>query len=110
MNMFEEIEHEKKKIPKMDTMTKKVTKYDYNGYQILSIIMFCLCIILGIIFGNLFPACGSTGTFYSDVCLTNEFNVSLMLLIWFVGFLICLFFFAIGHIILLLDGIKKKLK
>lgn len=110
MNMFEEIEREKKKIPKMDTMTKQVVKYDYNGYQILSIIMFCLCLILGIIFGNLFPACGSTASFYTDVCLTPEFNVSLMLLIWFIGFLICLFFFAIGHIILLLSNINKKLK
>lgn len=110
MNMFEEIEREKKKIPKIDTMTKKVIKYDYNGYQILSIIMFCFSVILGIIFGNLFPACGSTASFYSDVCLAPEFNVSLMLLIWFVGFLVCLFFFAIGHIILLLSNINKKLK
>ena len=110
MNMFEEIEREKKKIPKIDTMTKKVVRYNYNNYQILSICVFCICLILGIVFGNLFPTCGSTFSFYSDVCETHEFNVSLMLTIWFISFLICTLFFALGHIITLLDSINNKLK
>jgi len=110
MNMFEEIEREKKKMPKIDTLTKEFVKYEYNAYQILAFVIFTICIILGIIFGNLFPACGSTTSFYSDVCLTTEFNVSLMLVIWFTSFLVCLFIFGMGHIISLLSDINKKIK
>ena len=110
MNMFDEIEQEKKNLPKINTLTNQVVKYEYNNYQIFSIVVFCICFILGIIFGNLFPTCGSTASYYSDVCLATEFNVSLMFCIWFVSFLICLFFFAIGHIISLLESINNKLK
>ena len=110
MNMFEEIENEKKKMPKVDTLAKEFVNYEYNYYQILSFVIFGISIILGIIFGNLFPACGSTTSFYSDVCLTTEFNVSLMLLIWFISFLLCLFIFGMGHIIALLSDINRKIK
>ncbi len=64
---------------------------------------------MGIIFGNLFTACGSISSFYGDVCVPMEFNVFLMLIIWFAGFLIGVIFFAVGHNIALLKEISLKL-
>lgn len=108
MNMFEEIESAKKELPKIDAITKEARKQEYNGYQKFAIITFVVCFCLGIIFGNVFPACGSSSTFYST-CTSTEFNFSLMLFFWFVSFLLCLFFFAIGHIIKLLTLINNNL-
>ena len=109
MNMFEEIENAKQDLPKIKTITKKVSNYKFNGYQKFAIIIYIVCFCLGILFGNLFPACGSSSTFYAGACLTTEFNFSLMIFIWFVSFLVCLFFFALGHIILLLTSINEKI-
>ena len=106
MNMFEEIEREKKKMPKVDTLTKEFIDYDYNFYQILSFVVFGFGVVLGIIFG----ACGSTTSFYSDFTLTTEFNISLMLFSWLVSFLISVFIFGMGHIIAILSDINKKMK
>lgn len=110
MNMFDEIEKEKVELPKMKTIQKEVDKIELNLYQRLSIIIYVFCIFLGIVFGNLFPVCGSSSALYSGTCLTTEFNISLMLFIWFASFLVCLFIFALGHIIGLLSSINKKLK
>lgn len=109
MNMFEEIEREKNELPKFKTITKEVGNYKLNGYQKFALVAYFICFCLGIVFGNLFPACGSSSTLYTGVCLTTEFNFSLMLFIWFVSLLVCLFFFAMGHIILLLTSINEKL-
>lgn len=109
MDMFEEIDRVKKALPKFHSITKEVGKYQLNGYQKFAIVTYFICFCLGILFGNLFPACGSSSTMYSVTCVTTEFNFSLMIFIWFVSFLLCLFFFAIGHIILLLDAIHDKL-
>ncbi len=110
MNMFDEIHKQKKELPKVSNITKTVSSYKYNMYQKLAFIIFFVVFITGIIFGNLFPACGSTSSFYGDVCVTTEFNVFLMIVIWAVGFLGSVIFFAIGHIIALLTEISKKLK
>lgn len=109
MSMFDEISKQKKELPKVSNITKKVGSYKYNLYQILAFIIFFISIISGIVFGNLFPACGSTSSFYGDVCVTTEFNVFLMLIIWSVGFLGSVVFFAIGHVIALLTEISKKI-
>ena len=109
MSMFDEISKQKKELPKVSNITKKVGSYKYNLYQILAFIIFFISIISGIVFGNLFPACGSTSSFYGDVCVTTEFNVFLMLIIWSVGFLGSVVFFATGHVIALLTEISKKL-
>lgn len=108
MSMFDEIHKQKKELPKVSNITKKVGSYKYNLYQILAFIIFLISLVLGIIFGNLFPACGSTSSFYGDVCMTTEFNVFLMSIIWSIGFLISVIFFAIGHIIALLTEISQK--
>ena len=95
MNMFDDISDNKKDLPKIKSIEKEVGKYQFNGYQKL---------------GNLFPACSSTATLFSDVCVTTEFNFFLMILFWFVSFIFCLFFFGLGHIIALLTSINDKMK
>ena len=109
MNMFEEIEREKTQLPKIKSIEKEVGKYTFNWYQKFAIVTYIVCFALGIIFGNIFPACSSSSGLYVDTCVTTEFNFSLMVFFWFVSFLLCLFFFAIGHIISLLTSINEKL-
>lgn len=110
MNMFDEIEKSKEELPKAKTISNQIKKFKFNFYQIFAMFTFVVIFCLGILFGNLFPTCGSSSTLYAGVCLTTEFNFSLMLFIWFIGLILCVFIFAIGHIIQLLDGINKNLK
>ena len=109
MNMFEEIEHEKEDLPKLKNITKEVSHYSFNGYQKFAIVVFCVCFCFGIILGHLFPACGTSSNFYGT-CTTTEFNFSLMIFFWFISFLVCLFFYALGHIISLLTSIDEHLR
>lgn len=110
MNMFEEIEKIKEELPKAKTISKEISRIKLNFYQIFAIFTYFIVICLGVIFGNLFPTCGTSSALYSGVCITTEFNFSLMLCIWLVGLIICMFIFAIGHIINLLEAINRKLK
>ena len=110
MNMFDEIDNSKIDLPKINSIQKEVDNFQFNVYQKLAIIIFIFCIFLGVLFGNLFPVCGSSSALYSGACLTTEFNISLMLFIWFISFIVCLFLFAIGHIIVLLNLINNKIK
>lgn len=110
MNLFSEIEEQKKDLPRYKTIEKEVGKRKFNGYQKFAIVTYIVCFALGIVLGNLFPACSSSTTLYADVCLTTEFNFFLMISFWFVSFLLCLFFFALGHIIALLTSIDQKMK
>ena len=109
MNFFEEISKQKKDFPKMHHFANEVKSYELNFYQAFAIGMFIICFFLGIIFGNLFATCETTSYFYSDACLVTEFNFSLMIAIWFVGLILCVFFYSIGHIIELLTNISDKL-
>jgi len=109
MNLFEEIESAKKDLPKVKSLGNDLRKKSFNLYQILAIGMFLISLCLGIFFGNLFATCEAKAYFYSDRCLNTEFNFSLMILIWFGGFLLSLFVYAIGHIIALLQKIDEKL-
>lgn len=110
MNMFEEIEKSKAELPKVKTISKQLKKYKFNAYQIFAFVIYFIVLCLGVIFGNLFPACGTSSTLYAGSCLTTEFNTALMLCIWFCGLLVCVFVFAIGHIISLLESINQKNK
>lgn len=109
MNLFEEIDSVKKPLPRFKTIEKEVGKYEFNGYQRFAIITYLFCLAFGVILGNLFPTC-SNSSLYSDVCISTEFNFFLTFLFWFGGFLLCLFFFAIGHIIYLLSDIRDRMK
>lgn len=108
--MFEEIDKVKKELPQAKVMSKQLKGVKLNFYQGFAVFTYIIVICLGIIFGNLFPTCGTSSTLYAGMCLTKEFNFSLMLSIWFVGLIICVFIFAIGHIIYLLNEINGYLK
>ena len=108
MNMFDEIEKERVELPKIKTLKKEVDSFEVNIYQKLAIVIFIFCIFLGVVFGNLFPVCGSSSALYGGACLTSNFNTALMLFIWFISFIICLFIFMLGHVILLLTDIKNR--
>ena len=109
MDLFEEIAKAKQDFPKGKTLTEEFKNYTFNVYQILAIGLFVLLFFLGIFFGNLFATCKASTYFYSDECLVTEFNSAVMLLVWFIGFLISLFIFAIGHIIEILRNIEEKI-
>lgn len=109
MNMFVEIDKVKKKLPTLHSVTNGVTSHNLNNYQLVALVTFGICFCIGIIFGNLFPSCGTTSNIYSSACTTTEFNISLTLFIWFVSFLICVLFYGIGHIISLLEQVNKNL-
>ena len=109
MDLFEEIDKVKEDLPKLNKVSDEVNKIKLNMYQKITVVIFIICLFLGILFGNLFPSCGSSSEFYSNVCVTTEFNFSLMLFIWFISFIFCLLLFMIGHVILLLSEINKNL-
>ncbi len=109
MNMFEEIEAAKKGLPRFKTIEKEVGKYEFNWYQKFAIVTYLICLVFGVILGNLFPTC-TNASLYTDICISTEFNFFLTILFWFGSFLVCLFFFAIGHIISLLTDIVARMK
>ena len=108
MDMFEEIFEVKKDVPKFSTLVKIVKKHRFNYFQYITMFIFIICFLIGIVLGNVFPACGTTSSFYTDVCVTTEFNILLMISVWFFSFIICLFLFGIGEIIRLLNEIVTK--
>lgn len=109
MDLFEEISKAKRELPNANKLTHDVENYSLNFYQLFAIGLFIVSIGLGVVFGNLFATCEASSYFYANACVVKQFNFSLMLLIWFVGALIGLFIFAIGHIISLLLKINEKL-
>ena len=99
-----------KDLPKLKKLANEVSSHELNGYQIIALVTFGIGFCVGIIFGNLFPSCGTTSGLYTKACNTTEFNFSLTICIWFASFLICVFFYAIGNVISLLESINTKLK
>lgn len=109
-DLFYEIDKLDKDFPKLKEIANDVTSHELNGYQAIALVIMGICFCIGIIFGNLFPSCGSVSNLYNNSCDTTEFNFSLTITIWFIGFLICVFFYAIGHIISILESINNNLK
>ena len=109
MDFFQEIAKEKKDFPKIKTVTNEVSKIHLNFYQIFAIVIFIVCLVLGILLGNIFSTCQTSSYFYSNSCIVREFNFSLMIFIWFFGLLVSVFFYGIGHIIYYLGEILKKI-
>ncbi len=107
MDLFDKIDKEKEELPKIRSITKEVSKQKLNGYQIIAVVTFIILFVVGILLGNLFPACESSSLF--GACTQKQFNLSLTIFIWFASFLGCSFFYAIGHIISLLTRILEKL-
>ncbi len=108
MDMFEEIYEVKKDLPKFSDIFNKIKKHKYNAYQYITIFIGIICFLIGIIMGNIFPACGTSSYFYADSCVTTEFNIILMISIWFGSFILCLFLYGIGEIIRLLNEFVLK--
>ena len=109
MDLFDEIHKVKQDFPKKKVITDELNKQSFNFYQGFAITLFVVLFFLGIFLGNLFATCQASSYFSSDECLVTEFNFSLMIAIWFVGGLLSIFFFSIGHIIALLTTIAKKI-
>ena len=76
-DLFYEIDKSDKDFPKLKKLATEVTAHELNGYQIVALVTMGICFCTGIIFGNLFPSCGSTSGLYTKVCNTTEFNFSL---------------------------------
>ena len=109
-DLFSQIDKMDKDFPKLKKLASDVTSHELNGYQVIALVIMGICLCVGIIFGNLFPSCGSASGLYNNSCNTTEFNFSLTIVIWFAGFLVCTFFYAIGHIISILESINDNLK
>ena len=108
MNMFEDIEREKKDLPKIKSLTSEAQKYDLNMYQKFAVLLFFISIIVGIILGNSYNTCSPSITYGSENCI-SQFDFSLMLEVWFAGLMVGMVFFGIGHIVYLLSDISRKL-
>ena len=109
ISLFGEVDKVKKSLPKMKQLAGEVSSHNLNNYQIIAVVTFGIAFCVGIIFGNLFPSCGTTSNIYSTGCSSTEFNFSLTLTIWFISFLICVLFYGLGHIISLLESINNNL-
>lgn len=109
MNFFDEITKVKVDFPKNSTISKEVDNLELNFYQLFALCLFIIIIFLGIILGNLFATCETTSFFYSESCVVTQFNFSLMIFIWFVGLMISIILYSVGHIISLLSSINEKL-
>lgn len=107
--LFDSIHNVKKDFPKIHAVRDEVSQYTLNFYQVFAIGFFIVCFFLGIVFGNLFATCEVASYFSSEACLVTQFNFSLMIVIWFIGLLISIFLFSIGHQIALLREISQKL-
>ena len=94
-SLFEEIDKKKEDIPLLNNQIKQVEKYKFNFYQLVAIFTMCVLFGLGIILGNVFPACQSGGL-YSDTCQVTEFNIALTIVVWFVAFLLSMLFFPVN--------------
>lgn len=105
--LFDQITEEKEDIPKINKTIKNVKKYKFNFNQVVAIVTMIICIIVGIILGNIFPSCMSGGL-YSTTCTSTEFNVFLTLIFWFISFIVCMLIYSVGHIINILDKISKN--
>ena len=108
-NFFEEVDKQREDLPKIGAIAKEVSKRKLNNYQMVAVVIFVILFFAGIVLGNIFPACSSTGELYSEICTKTEFNTSLTLFIWFCSFIGCMFIYAIGEIIEQLRAINEKL-
>lgn len=109
-DLFDEIEEEKKKLPKLTKISKEVTKKrNYNFYQRLAVWLYIVLFIVGIILGNLFPACSETSGLF-QTCTSTEYNLALTLAFWFLSFIFCSLIYGLGEVIHLLTVISEKIK
>ena len=98
-DLFDEIDEEKKDLPKLTRISNEVQKKrNYNFYQTLAVCLFIFLFIVGVILGNIFPACSETSNFF-ETCTKTEYNLSLTLLFWLGSFVFCSIIYGIGDIV-----------
>lgn len=107
-DLFDEIDVERKDLPKLKKISKEVQKKrNYNFYQQLAVCLFIFLFVTGVIVGNLFPACSETSELFAT-CTRTEYNLSLTLLFWLVSFVLCSLIYGLGEIISLLNVIANN--
>lgn len=108
-DLFDEIDEEKKELPKLKKISKEVQrKRDYNFYQQLAVCLFIFLFIVGVILGNLFPACRETSALF-NTCTNTEYNLALTLLFWLSSFVFCSLIYGLGEVISLLNRIASNM-
>ena len=104
-DLFDEIDEERKELPKLKKISKEVQKKrDYNFYQQLAVCLFIFLFVVGVILGNLFPACSEASSMF-NTCTRTEYNLSLTLLFWLSSFVFCSLIYGLGEVISLLNKI-----
>ncbi len=108
-DLFDEIDEERKELPKLKKISKEVQKKrDYNFYQQLAVCLFIFLFVVGVILGNLFPACSEASSMF-NTCTRTEYNLSLTLLFWLASFVFCSLIYGLGEIISLLNKIASNI-
>lgn len=109
--MFEEIEKYDKKLPDKKEIKKQVRELSkkYNLYQGVSIGIFVVGVIIGIILGNHYSTCSSYSQI-NQMCVEESFNIGIMLLTWIISFIIGLIVMQLGQIISLLMKINENME
>ena len=70
---------------------------------------FIFLFIVGVILGNLFPACSETSNLFAT-CTKTEYNLTLTLLFWLSSFVFCSLVYGLGEVISLLNVIASNTK
>ena len=108
-DLFDEIDEEGKELPKLKKISKEVQKKrDYNFYQQLAVCLFIFLFVVGVILGNLFPACSEASSMF-NTCTRTEYNLSLTLLFWLASFVFCSLIYGLGEVISLLNKIASNI-
>ena len=109
-DLFDEIDETRKELPKLKNISNEVQKNrNYNFYQQLAVCLFIFLFIVGIILGNLFPACSETSDLFAT-CTKTEYNLTLTLLFWLSSFVFCSLVYGLGEVISLLNVIASNTK
>ena len=108
-DLFDEIDEERKELPKLKKISKEVQKKrDYNFYQQLAVCLFIFLFVVGVILGNLFPACSEASSMF-NTCTRREDNLPLTLLFWLASFVFCSLIYGLGEVISLLNKIASNI-
>lgn len=109
-DLFDEVDEMRKELPKLKNISNEVQKKrNYNFYQQLAMCLFIFLFFVGVILGNLFPACSETSELLAT-CTKTEYNLTLTLLFWLGSFVFCSLIYGLGEVIMLLNVIASNTK
>ena len=108
-DLFDVIDEERNELSYLKKISKEVQKKrDYNFYQQLAVCLFIFLFVVGVILGNLFPACSEASSMF-NTCTRTEYNLSLTLLFWLASFVFCSLIYGLGEVISLLNKIASNI-